>query len=80
MTALEVRITGEQEPDPPWRYQRVTLEFHVTGRDLDEKRVRRAVRMSVDRYCSVLATVRVGTEVVDSVTIVQEQGAPAAHA
>jgi len=47
---------------------------------LDEKRVRRAVRMSVDRYCSVLATVRVGTEVVDSVTIVQQQVAPAAHA
>jgi putative redox protein len=80
MTALEIRITGEQEPDPPWRYERITLDFQVTGRDLDEKRVRRAIRMSVDRYCSVLATVRVGTEVLDTVTIVNEQPAAAAHA
>jgi putative redox protein len=80
MTALEIRITGEQEPGPPWRYERITLDFQVTGRDLDEKRVRRAIRMSVDRYCSVLATVRVGTEVVDRVTIVSEQPVAASPA
>jgi putative redox protein len=80
LIALDVQIAGEQEPDPPWRYLRLSLEFQVTGRNLDQKRVRRAVRMSVDRYCSVLATVRVGTDVVDTVTILDELGAPAVPA
>jgi putative redox protein len=80
LTALEIRVTGEQQPDPPWRYLRLSLEFRVSGRDLDRERVHRAVRLSVDRYCSVLATLRVGTEVVDSVTILDEQGTAATPA
>src|SRR5262245_49134161 len=30
LTALTIQISGEQDPNPPWRYQRVTLDFHVT--------------------------------------------------
>jgi putative redox protein len=77
-SSLEVRVVGEQDDDPPRAYRRLTITFRVSGRALDEARVRRAVRMSLDRYCSVVATIRDHAEVVEAVEIVDGLGAPAA--
>jgi putative redox protein len=78
LTGVTVRVIGEQDADPPRCYRRLELAFRVTGRGLDPAQVRRAVRLSVDRYCSVLATVRGRAEIVDSVELVEESGAPVA--
>ena len=78
LVALDVRVDGEQDADPPWAYRRISVQYTARGHGLDEAVVRRAVRLSVDRYCSVIATVRGGAEVVDSVEVVEEPGAPAA--
>ena len=77
MTGLGVNVTAEQHADPPWAYRRIEVHFTVRGHDLDETAVRRAVRLSVDNYCSVIASLR-GAEIVDSVEIIQEDAAPAA--
>jgi putative redox protein len=77
MTGLDVAVSGEQHADPPWAYQRIEIRFTVRGHDLDEERVRRAVRLSVDNYCSVIASLR-SAEIIDSVEIIQEDAAPAA--
>jgi putative redox protein len=77
MTGLDVTVNGEQHADPPWAYKRIEVHFTVRGRELDEERVRRAVRLSVDNYCSVIASLR-SAEIVDSVEIIQEDATPAA--
>ena len=77
MTGLDVTVNAEQHADPPWAYRRIEVHFTVRGHDLDEVAVRRAVRLSVDNYCSVIASLR-GAEIVDSVEIIQEDAAPAA--
>lgn len=77
MTGLDVAVEGEQHADPPWAYQRIAVHFTVRGHDLDEEKVRRAVRLSVDSYCSVIASLR-GAEIVDSVEIIEEGTAPVA--
>jgi putative redox protein len=58
VTAIEVTVTGEQAPDPPWRYERISLHFALSGRGLRQRDAERAIRLSCDRYCSVIATVR----------------------
>jgi putative redox protein len=67
---LCVRVTGEQEADPPWTFRRVHLHYTFTGEGIDPAVAARAVRLSVDRYCSVIATVRGSAEVTDSFEIV----------
>ncbi len=68
LTGLEVQVVGEQATDPPWPYQRLTLRFTLRGRGITQSVAERAVALSVERYCSVLATVRetasIETEVV----------------
>ena len=55
---LAVRVTGEQDEDPPWTFREVHLHFTFRGTGIDPAVVERAVRLSVDKYCSVIATVR----------------------
>ena len=58
LTLLEVTITGEQDSEPPWTYRKIHVKYRVGGKNLTEKAVEQAVRLSQDKYCSVAATVR----------------------
>jgi putative redox protein len=58
VAAVDVAVVGDQQPDPPWTFRRIELRFTVRGRDLDREAVERAVALSIDRYCSVLSTIR----------------------
>jgi putative redox protein len=77
---LHVRVTGEQEPDPPWTFRKVHLHYTFVGAGIDPAVVERAVRLSVDKYCSVIATVRHAALVSDSFEIVTERQAEPAPA
>jgi putative redox protein len=68
---LHVEVEGEQHADPPWPYQRIIVRFRVEGHDLDEGHVRRAVELAVDRYCSVISTLRGVATVTTQVSIVE---------
>jgi len=72
LTGLEVRVTGEQEPDPPWTYRKIHMEYVVRGQGLSEKAVRDAIALSEEKYCSVAATLRGSAEITYEVTIIDE--------
>jgi putative redox protein len=73
LTGLEVTVTGEQEPDPPWTYRKIHVHYVVRGKGLREKAVRDAIELSDEKYCSVSATVRGAAEVISDYTIVEEE-------
>ena len=52
MTALRVSFTGERAAEPPRRFVRITLHFHVTGA-VPEDAIERAIALSRETYCSV---------------------------
>jgi putative redox protein len=58
VTGLSVAVAGEQNADAPWAFHTVVLRFTVRGRDLDAVALKRAIGLAVDRYCSVVATIR----------------------
>ncbi len=73
LTGLEVTVTGEQEPDPPWTYRKIHVHYVVRGKGLREKAVRDAIELSDEKYCSVSATVRGAAEVTSDYTIVEDE-------
>ena len=73
LTGLEVTLTGEQEPDPPWTYRKIHIHYEVRGKGLSEKAVQSAIKISEEKYCSVAATVREAAEVTYDYTIVEEE-------
>lgn len=72
LTGLEVRVTGEQEPDPPWTYRKVHVDYILRGKELSEKAVQDAIELSEEKYCSVSTTVRGSAEITYDYTIVEE--------
>jgi putative redox protein len=75
VTTIDVAVDGDQQADAPWTFRRLVLRFTVRGHDLDRERVERAVELSVDRYCSVLSTIREAASVTFT-TLVEEVPAP----
>jgi putative redox protein len=53
-TSYAVEVVGWRAADTPHRYTRLQLVHRAEG--TDEASLRRAVQLSQDRYCSVMAT------------------------
>jgi len=73
LTGLEITVTGEQEPDPPWPYRKVHIQYAVRGKALSEKAVHDAIELSEQKYCSVAATLRSAAEITYDYTIIEEE-------
>ena len=52
MTGCEVEIEAERAPDVPRVFTRIHMHFMVSGKNIPESKVRRAVQLSAEKYCS----------------------------
>ena len=71
VTAVELNITAERSEDHPKVYTKIDLEYVVTGRNLEEDKVKRAVELSQEKYCSVSAILKKSCPVSYTVRLVQ---------
>lgn len=53
IVGCEVELSAERADSIPKVFTKIHLHFVVTGHDLSEKQVARAVDLSADKYCSV---------------------------
>ena len=53
MVDCEVKLTSERREEAPRLFTHINLHFIVTGRDLKDAAVARAVDLSAEKYCSV---------------------------
>ncbi len=58
IASLDIVITGDRDPEPPWPYRTIHVSYRIRGKGLTEKAVSQAVSLSEEKYCSVAATVR----------------------
>ncbi|TKI04989.1 OsmC family protein [Martelella alba] len=49
----EVKLTSVRRDEAPRLFTHINLHFIVTGNDLSDKAVERAVALSAEKYCSV---------------------------
>lgn len=54
LSAFRIEVTGTRRTEDPRRLTALHLTYHVAGTDLDETKVRRAIDLSIDKYCSVI--------------------------
>lgn len=52
VTGCQVKVTSERAADDPKVFTRIHLHFIVSGRDVPEAAVARAIELSHDKYCS----------------------------
>jgi putative redox protein len=69
---VKIIVTGDREKDVvPSLYTEVHAHFRLFG-NLDEEKVKRAVSLSVEKYCSVAKTLEANAKVTHSFEIIRE--------
>jgi putative redox protein len=58
VTGLEVSAESERDDAPPWRFRRIRVVYHLTGKGLTAHKVQRAIDLAQEKYCSIYATLR----------------------
>lgn len=69
LAAMDISASGEQDNDPPWTFRKIHLRYCLRGKDLTDKAVEQAIRLSEENYCSVAATLRGKAEITFSYEI-----------
>lgn len=65
---LRVRVEGDRTDEPPRRFQKITMTFHIEG-SVPLDKVERAIQLSFDKYCSVFHSLRPDLEVTHRVSV-----------
>ncbi|MEW6214044.1 MAG: OsmC family protein [Nitrospirota bacterium] len=72
VTGLEINVKGEKAKYHPKKFTEINLEFGVKGRNISEDAVKRAVDLSMNKYCSVKASLEGTAKISFSYKIIQE--------
>ena len=72
VTGVEISVHGEKAEDYPQKFTEIKIEFVIKGSNISEEAVKRAIQLSMDKYCSVKATLE-GTAKIDYVYKIIEE-------
>ena len=56
LRGLEINVGGKRAEEHPKKFTDINIEFVATGHNLSEDAVKRAVDLSMEKYCSVKAS------------------------
>jgi putative redox protein len=51
---LQIEIAGTRREENPRRYVAIHLDYHLSGDGIDQVKARRAIDLSLEKYCSVI--------------------------
>jgi len=72
ITGLEINVKGGQADTYPKKFTDIDLEFVVKGKNISEDAVKRSIELSMNKYCSVKASLEVSAKVRFSYKIIRE--------
>lgn len=61
LKGLDIQCTGEQITEQPYNFVSIHLKYIFQGA-VNPQKVERAIKLSEEKYCSVLATLRAGVK------------------
>lgn len=71
VTGLEIKVKGEKSDAVPKVYKEIHIEYVVTGKGVEQQAVERAIALSLEKYCSVGATLAKAGTITHSSRIVE---------
>lgn len=72
VTGFEINVTGTKAEEHPKKYTAIDIEYVVKGKNLSDAAVKRAVDLSMEKYCSVKATLEGTAKITYRYRIVEE--------
>jgi putative redox protein len=72
VSSLEINVDGVKAGEHPKKFEKINIEFVIKGKNISEEAVKRAISLSMDKYCSVKATLEGTAGISYSHKVVQE--------
>jgi putative redox protein len=72
VTGVEISVDGKKAEGYPQKFTDIVIEYIVRGKNLKEEAVKRAVQLSMDKYCSVKATLEGSAKITFKYRIVED--------
>jgi putative redox protein len=54
--SIDAKVRGDMAEEYPKKFTKIVIEYTVTGKDLSDDAVKRAVDLSMSKYCSAVST------------------------
>jgi len=70
---FSVQAASEREAQSPWRFLAIHIMYCFTGTNLDEAKIRRAIFLTEEKYCSTIATLRQAVRLTSSFEILPSE-------
>ena len=67
---LKVVCYGDQKSEPPYTFTRIHIHYIAKGA-VDAKKLNKTIRLSEDKYCSVISTLKPGVPITSDFEIIQ---------
>ena len=69
----QLRVSAEsfQDDTPPWRFRRIHIHYQAVGKGIDPEKLRKAIQISEEKYCSVYATLKDAIEITHEVEVIE---------
>ena len=68
---LRVSATSIQDDDPPWRFRKIHVHYTAVGKGIDPEKLKKAILLSQEKYCSVYVTLRDAVEITHDYEVVE---------
>jgi putative redox protein len=72
ISGCEVVLQAERATEDPKVFTKINLHFKIKGKDLDQAKVDRAVKLSHEKYCSATAMLAKTAELTYSIEVISE--------
>ena len=74
---FRIDLAGERNPEPPQYFKSVEMVFHLSGTNLEPRKIDRAIALSRQTYCSVYNSLRSDLDLKISYIVENEDAPPA---
>ncbi|MCX5719321.1 MAG: OsmC family protein [Nitrospirae bacterium] len=71
VTSLKINLKGQKAENYPKKFTDIVIEFILSGRNISEEAVKRAVELSMNKYCSVKASLEGAAKISFNYKIIQ---------
>lgn len=68
---FKIHCSGDQLSDPPYTFTCIHLQYIVSGA-VNKDKLKKAIQLSEEKYCSVISTLRLGVPVSSDFEIIRE--------
>ena len=69
---LSVTAESTRDPDPPWAFRKIHIQYKIRGHGLSGEKISRAIELAEQKYCGIYATLKGVVQITSGFEIIAE--------